>query len=51
MLNKYQKLFVQTPNLKNDLYDSGIKNIEMMTNFKLQEIRNIEDIHLMKMRI
>ncbi len=46
MLNKYQKLFVQTPNLKKDLYDSGIKNIEMMTNFKLQEIRNIEDIHL-----
>ena len=46
MLNKYQKLFVQTPNLKKDLYDSGIKNIEMMTNFKLQEIRNIEDLHL-----
>ena len=34
MLNKYECLFVQTPNLKNDLKDLGLKHIELMTNFK-----------------
>ena len=46
MLNKYEALFVQTPNLKKDLSEQGIKNIEMMTNFKLQRIRPINDIHI-----
>ena len=44
MLNKYEVLFVQTPNLKKDLLKQGLTNIEMMTNFKLQEIRPAEDI-------
>jgi len=39
-------LFVQTPNLKKDLGNLGIKNIEMMTNFKIQKIRASEDIKI-----
>ena len=46
MLNKYEVLFVQTPNLKKDLKKLGIKNIEMMTNFKMQDIRHVEDISI-----
>lgn len=46
MLNKYEILFVQTPNLKRDLSKLGIEHIEMMTNFKLQSIRRLEEIQL-----
>lgn len=46
MMNKYEVLFVQTPNLKRDLSELDINNIEIMTNFKLQPIRSIEDIHI-----
>ncbi len=46
ILNKYEVLFVQTPNLKKDLENLGIKNIEMMTNFKIQKIRASEDIKI-----
>ena len=46
MLNKYECLFVQTPNLKNDLKDLGLKHIELMTNFKLQSKREPNDIVL-----
>lgn len=48
MLNKYQKLFVQTPNLKKDLSELGIQHIDLMTNFKIQSIRKAEDIQLNK---
>lgn len=46
ILNKYEVLFVQTPNLKKDLSRLEIEHIEMMTNFKLQPIRKREDIQL-----
>ena len=46
MLNKYEALFVQTPNIKKDLSELGILNIEMMTNFKIQPTRKIEDIKI-----
>ena len=48
MLNKYQKLFVQTPNLKKDLSELGVQHIDLMTNFKMQSIRKVEDIQLNK---
>lgn len=46
MLNKYEVLFVQTPNLKRDLSELGLEHIEMMTNFKLQSIRKLEDVQI-----
>ena len=46
MLNKYDALFVQTPNIKKDLLELGILNIEMMTNFKIQPTREIDDIRI-----
>ena len=46
MLNKYDALFVQTPNIKKDLLELGILNIEMMTNFKIQPTRKIDDIRI-----
>lgn len=46
MLNKYDALFVQTPNIKKDLLELGILNIEMMTNFKMQPTRKIDDIRI-----
>lgn len=46
MLNKYEALFVQTPNIKKDLSELGILNIEMMTNFKVQSIRLHKDIEI-----
>lgn len=44
MLNKFDALFVQTPNIRKDLEDRGVKNIQMLTNLKRLKTRNVEDI-------
>lgn len=50
MLNKYRALFVQTLNLKNDLENTGLSNIHILTNLKKMEKLREDSIRICNKR-
>lgn len=44
MLKKYEALFVQTVNLKNDLEAAGLPNIHILSNLKRLNTRSLQDV-------
>lgn len=48
MLKKYEALFVQTVNLKNDLEKIGLSNIHILSNLKRLDTVKAEDVEVIK---